>query len=153
MLNNSQTGISTIDNKTDDLLETLKNVIDFLPDGPLYGIAVHTIFGGIVRFGNFPGIGIGDVETTFGGDGTYGSADSIRTDVILRNDIGDPIAIYDVKTGGAKLDLGRVQQLRDSVGAGNIPVIELHVSRGVTVKDGGGVRALSYFPSAILTVN
>jgi len=70
VINNSQTGISTIDNTTDDLLETLKNVIDFLPEGsgPLYGIAVHTVFGNLVRFGNFPGIGLGDVETTFGGN-------------------------------------------------------------------------------------
>jgi hypothetical protein len=137
VINNSQTGISTIDNTTDDLLETLANVVDFLPEGsgPLYGIAVHGIFGNLVRFGNFPGIGTGDVETTYGGDGSYGSLGSIRTDVTLRNDIGDPIAIYDVKTGDAALTPARVKELRDNVGAGSsIPVIELHIRRGVTVK-------------------
>lgn len=136
IVNNAQTGISTIDNTTSDLLDTLANVVDFLPtgSGPLYGIAVHGMFGGLVRFGNFPGIGLGDVETTFGGDGSYGSAESVRTDVILRNEIGDPIAIYDVKTGGAALTSTRADRLRREVGAGNIPVIELHAQRGIRVK-------------------
>lgn len=135
--NTAQTGMSVIDNTTDDLIETLKNVVDFLPDGsgPIYGIAVHTVFGNLVRFGNFPGIGFGDVETTFGGTGIYGAKDSIRTDVILKNEAGDPIAIYDVKTGNAELRSDRLRELRDKTGfAPNIPIIELHVIRGVRVK-------------------
>lgn len=145
VVNESQTGISTIDNTTEDLLQTLKDVVDFLPSGSgaSYGVAVHTWFGALVRFGNFRGIGFGDVETTFGGTGIYGSKGSIRTDVILRNDIGDAIAIYDVKTGDAKLDTARLKEIRDKVGVGlNIPIIELHVTRGVSVK--AGYRLSSY---------
>jgi hypothetical protein len=63
------------------------------------------------------------------------SEGSIRTDVILRNEIGDPIAIYDAKTGDAELRPDRIKDLREKVGAGpDIPVIELHVTRGVRVK-------------------
>jgi hypothetical protein len=93
------------------------------------------MFGGLVRFGNFPGIGFRDVETTYGGTGIYGSKDSIRTDVILRNEIGDPIAIYDVKTGGAKLDADRLKDMREKVGvSSSVPIIELHVTHGVTIQ-------------------
>ncbi len=117
---------------------TLAKVIDTLPKGrgPIYGIAVHTAFSMAVRFGNFPGIGFSDVETTWGGvDLRYGSLGSVRTDVILRDDFGDPVAIYDVKTGGATLTSSRVQELRDAVAPGSdIPVIEIHIERGATVK-------------------
>lgn len=137
-VNNAQTGISTIDQTTDILGKKLAKIIDTLPHGrgPLYGIAVHTAFGVAVRFGNIRGIGPKDVETTWGGvDLRYGSLGSIRTDVILRNDVGDPIAIYDVKTGGARLTEARVQELRQSVApSSRIPVIELHLRRGATLK-------------------
>jgi hypothetical protein len=58
-------------------------------------------FAGQVRFVKLPGIGFFDVETTLSlmSGARYGSKDSIRTDVVLRNDAGDIIAIYDVKTG------------------------------------------------------
>lgn len=134
-INNAQTGISTIDSTTETLLRKLATVIDTLPkgSGPAYGIAVHTVFGAAVRFGNIPGIGIRDVETSWGGG--YGSPGSIRTDVILRNDVGDPIAIYDVKTGGAKVTDGRALELREAVAPGSrIPVIEIHHDRGISIK-------------------
>jgi hypothetical protein len=72
--------------------------------------------------------------------------------VILRNEIGDPIAIYDVKTGGAKLDLARLKQLRDKVpSASNIPIIELHVIRGVAVKSrNGGSYVIATRPRDVL---
>jgi len=137
-INNALTGISTIDRTTDTLGKQLAKVIDALPQGrgPLYGIAVHTAFGLAVRFGNIPGIGFDDVETTRGGiDLRYGSLGSIRTDVILRDDIGDPIAIYDVKTGGARLTAERAQELRDAVAPNSdIYVIELHLKRGASMK-------------------
>jgi hypothetical protein len=137
-INNALTGISTIDRATNTLGKTLAKVIDTLPKGrgPLYGIAVHTAFSLAVRLGNIPGIGFNDVETTWGGvDLRYGSLGSIRTDVILRNDIGDPIAIYDVKTGGARLTDARVGELREAVAPGSrIPVIELHLERGASLK-------------------
>lgn len=137
-INNALTGISTIDRTTNTLGKTLAKVIDVLPkgQGPLYGIAVHTAFSLAVRFGNIPGIGFNDVETTWGGiDLRYGSLGSVRTDVILRNDIGDPIAIYDVKTGGARLTASRTQELRDAVAPNSdIYVIELHLGRGASMK-------------------
>jgi hypothetical protein len=136
--NNAQTGFSTIDRTTDALGNTLAKVIDILPkgSGPLYGIAVHTAFSLAVRFGNLPGIGFNDVETTWGGvDLRYGSLGSVRTDVILRDDSGDPVAIYDVKTGGARLTAARAQELRQAVAPGSdIPVIEIHVERGASLK-------------------
>ena len=150
-INNAPTGISTIDRTTATLGKTLAKVIDILPKGrgPLYGIAVHTTFGLAVKFGNIPGIGIGDVETTWGDVGShYGSLGSIRTDIILRNDIGDPIAIYDVKTGGARLTAARAEQLRQAVALGsNIPVIELHLGRGASLK----ARAVSANYSLCIT--
>jgi hypothetical protein len=68
-------------------------------------------------------------------DFPYGSEDSIRTDTFFRDDADDPAAIYDVKTGRATLRPGRVAKLREKVGAGpKIPVIEMHVLRGVSLK-------------------
>jgi hypothetical protein len=65
----------------------------------------------------------------------YGSKGSIRTDVVLRNDSGEVIAIYDVKTGNAYLDAARVRELRAKTGAGpNVPIVEMHISRGLSLK-------------------
>jgi hypothetical protein len=89
-----------------------------------YGRLVHEEFADDVRVAVLPGIAYDDVETTFP-NGPYGSPDSIRTDVVLRNDDGDIIAIYDVKTGRG-LGQARVDQLRDKTGsADDTPVIEL----------------------------
>lgn len=109
-----------------------------------YGTAVHTAFAAAVKSQNLPGIGSSGVETSYVGGVIaryYGEPDSIRTDVTLRNDIGDPIAIYDVKTGGASLTPARVRELRDQTGASaSVPIIEMHVLRGVTLK-GRAVRS------------
>ena len=60
---------------------------------------------------------------------------SIRTDVVLRNDVGDITAIYDVKTGEADLAPGRVRELRAKTGVGlSVPVIQLNVSRKSMLK-------------------
>ncbi len=136
---NALSGISTIDNTTKILAGTLATVVDILPNGsgPLYGIAVHTAFATAVRAQGFPGIASSDVETTFSLAKTfrYGSKGSIRTDVVLRNDIGDIIAIYDVKTGGAKITRERAEELRAKTRAdSNVPIIELNLNRGVMLK-------------------
>ncbi|MDQ2084333.1 hypothetical protein RA307_29450 [Xanthobacteraceae bacterium Astr-EGSB] len=135
------TGIETIDETTKNLTATLAGVVDRVEYVPTmtpgqYGVAVHTAFGLAVRVGNFPGIGFWDVETTFGFVGAkYGSKDSIRTDVVLRNPSGDIIAIYDVKTLGAKLSPSRIRELREKTGTGpNVPIFELQVTRGVRRK-------------------
>jgi hypothetical protein len=133
------TGRSTIDDTTKRLARTLAAVVDILPDGSgaIYGIAVHTVFKNAVRAQNIPGIGYFDVETTFSlaDSFRYGSKDSIRTDVVLRNDAGDIIAIYDVKTGGATIRPSRAEELRAMTRtAPEVPVIELNHRRGVLLK-------------------
>lgn len=139
------TGISTIDNTTKTLANTLASVVDILPagSGPVYGIAVHAAFANAVRAQNIPGISFSDVETTFSlaNSFRYGSKDSIRTDVILRNDVGDIRAIYDVKTGDATIAQSRADELRTKTRVGpDVPVIELNLKRGVMLKNAIGNR-------------
>lgn len=140
------TGISTIDNATKALSETLAQTmvrVDFIPEWTpaVYGTAVHVDFANQVRFQGIPGIGPDDVEQSFfdKDEVRYGDPSSIRTDILLRNDVGDIIAIYDVKTGGATLSAGRVRELRDHTGVGiEVPIIELQVNRGATIKSVAG---------------
>jgi len=134
------TGISTIDDTTKTLTSMLArtvDTVDYLPDytPQKYGIVVHTAFAGTVLLGRLPGIGAGDVETTFGGD-YYGAENSVRTDVVLRNEAGDIIAIYDVKTGKAGITPARAAELRTKTGTGfDVPIIELNIRRGVIRKN------------------
>jgi hypothetical protein len=136
------TGISTIDDTTKALSETLSQsmgAVDFIPQmlPNVYGSAVHLDFAGRVRASGLRGISSRDVEQSFlDGDVTgYGGPDSIRTDVILRSDSGDIIAIYDVKTGGAKLTPARIKKIREHTGVGlSVPIIELQVNRGASIK-------------------
>jgi hypothetical protein len=101
-----------------------------------YGTLIHQVFAGLVKAAGIPGIAPTDVETTFP-EGPYGSPDSIRTDVVLRDSEGKIIAIYDVKTGKAGLTPARADELRAKTRAGsNTPVIEL--------RDKGAI--LKYFP-------
>jgi hypothetical protein len=133
------TGIETIDSTTRGLTQKLASVldkVDYLPEWTpqKYGIVVHAMFALSVRLAQFPGIGVWDVETTFGldDDAPYGAKGSIRTDVVLRNEVGDIIAIYDVKTGGARLRAGRVRELRARTGVGpNVPIIEMQAKFGI----------------------
>ncbi len=141
--NNAQTGMSTVDETTEKLRTILEKVLNSRGEGygPEYGTAIHKDFADAVRDANLRGIGRPGVERTYGRgpDDPYGAKDSIRTDVILRNEIGDPIAIYDVKTGSATLRAGRVQELRGKTGADlSVPVIEMHVLRGLTLKARAG---------------
>jgi hypothetical protein len=107
--------------------------------GSKYGTAVHTDFANAVRGANLRGIGREGVERTYPEEDTrYGSEDTIRTDIVLRNDSQEVIAIYDVKTGNAYLDARRVKELRDMTGASTtVPVIEMHVRRGLSLKARG----------------
>lgn len=143
------TGISTVDNTTRELSQTLARTmasVDFIPDWTpqVYGTAVHVAFGTAVRFQGIPGIGPRDVEQSFIGGAEsrdYGLPASIRTDVVLRDAAGEIIAIYDLKTGGAKLTPARVRELREKTGvAPSTPIIELHVLRGATLKGKKGRR-------------
>lgn len=156
---NAMTGISTIDESTRSLCKTLgrtMTTMDFIPEWTpqAYGTAVHVSFGAEVRLGGFRGIGFSDVEHSFidGRDAAYGEAGSIRTDVLLRNEIGDIIAVYDVKTGKGRLSQARVREIREHTGVqSNIPIIELHVIRGAWIKSRtaqivGSVIAVLYKP-------
>ena len=144
------TGISTIDDTSQALSDTLVGVmemIDFMPDSTpqLYGMAVHSLFAASVRLQGLPGIGFWDVERTFSLediDPRYGLTDSVRTDVVLRNDQGEIIAIYDVKTGDQPLSHARADELRTKTrAASNTPVFELNIVRGITRKN---ARTTSY---------
>jgi hypothetical protein len=102
-----------------------------------WGIAVHFAFATQVRLAGLPGIAPSDVETTFSliPGARYGSKDSVRTDVVLRNDVGDIIAIYDVKTGDADLNEDRVNELLAKTRAApGTPVIQLHLTYGPSRK-------------------
>jgi hypothetical protein len=131
------TGISSIDDTTMRLANTLarvKDAVNYLPDfGPaLYGTEVHTVFAAALRLQRLPGV---EVEPTFGG-ACYGAKDSVRPDMVLRNDIGDIVAIYDVKTGKRSIDPVRAARLRINAGVGNnVPVIELSIPYGVRRKN------------------
>lgn len=90
-----------------------------------YGRLVHERFADNVRVLGLPGIGYDDVETTFGG-AYYGAKGSVRTDVVLRDDAGQVIAIYDIKTGKADVSPARAAELRIKVGVDNsVPVFSL----------------------------
>jgi hypothetical protein len=131
------TGIERIDNATKSLIGILKQTIDLVPrtlgQAPaVYGTAIHGLFASAVKSGKIPGIGFWDVETTFSllPDARYGSKGSIRTDVVLRNEAGEIIAIYDVKTGERGLSPARVREIRKKTGVGpGVPIIELNVIR------------------------
>ena len=139
---NGLTGFSDIDDTTRQLSELLGATMEeaeFIPESTpqIYGTAVHVAFAMRVKTAGIPGIGYRDVEQSFldGEITSHGRQLSIRTDVILRNVTGEVLAIYDVKTGNARLSAARVRELRTKTDVGsNVPVIELHVSRGASIK-------------------
>jgi hypothetical protein len=137
------TGISAIDDTSKILSDTLVAVmegLERLPEmGPqLYGMLVHAAFANSVRLQNLEGIGFWNVERTFSledADPYYGIAGSVRTDVVLQNNQGDIVAIYDVKTGSRQMSVSRANELRAKSGAAaNTPVFELNIERGITRK-------------------
>jgi hypothetical protein len=118
-----------IDRTTERLLSILAETVQSLGSGagPIFGIQAHFEFANRVKELNIPGIREEGVEQSFslGEAARYGLAGSVRTDVVLRDRFGIPIAVYDLKTGNAKLSPSRVREIRDAVGVPNIPVIEL----------------------------
>jgi hypothetical protein len=123
------TGNPRIDRTTERLLSVLVNTVQSLGPGagPIFGIRAHVEFGRRVKELNIPGIREAGVEQSFslGADAQYGLEGSVRTDVVLRDREGIPIAVYDLKTGNARLTPSRVREIRDALGQPNIPVIEL----------------------------
>ena len=99
-----------------------------------YGTKIYTEFAASVGAEGLAGV---EVEQTFGleRDASYGAEGSIRTDVLLRDDASNIIAIYDVKTGEARLKPWRVKELRAMTGTtSDTYVFELNVDRGLSLK-------------------
>jgi hypothetical protein len=137
--NHAKTGNPLIDRTTDILLQTLARIHALAGDGsgPWYGTRIHLMFASDVRLQNLPGIGRTGVEQSFslGDIADYGEDGTVRVDVYMRDEAGRIVAIWDVKTGGAVLTGARVRQLRAEAGVGSdVRVIELHVTRGATLK-------------------
>lgn len=93
---------------------------------------MHTAFANAVREAGIPGIARRDVESTFlfGIPQPYGFPGAARTDVVQRDKNGVIIAIFDLKTGGARLSAARRNELRSKVGvSSDVPVFELRLER------------------------
>ena len=127
------TGISQIDDTTEKLLSILVDTSDqvgLLSGRPqYYGIAIHLAFGLAVMADGLHGISPADVERSFDlPEGYSDIKDSVRPDVVLRDDAGDIIAIYDVKTGDRGIDPWREDELRAATRVDSaVPVIELRL--------------------------
>ena len=127
--NNAATRNPRIDRTTERLLSVLADTVQSLGPGmgPIFGIQAHVEFGNRVKALNIPGIREKGVEQSFslGEAVRYGLAGSVRTDILLRDRDGIPIAVYDLKIGNAKLTPSRVREIREALGRPNILVIEL----------------------------
>lgn len=143
------TGNPKIDAKNDQLVDIIKEIVDKVGpgSGSAYGIAIHKLSADVIRELDLPGIGRYGVEQSFSAGDTvrYGLDGSIRTDIIMRNGrtVNAPImAIWDIKTGGAKLTQERVAEIRRELNVGDdVPVIEIHIDKGIDVK--GCIRSLA----------
>ena len=92
--------------------------------GPGYGTAVHSSLARIVASWKDPDF-TPEVSYLNGRQVPYGTPGSIRVDVVY-GPPDQPFAVYDLKTGGASLDLLRVQQIQAHLpGNSSVPVIEL----------------------------
>jgi hypothetical protein len=59
-----------------------------------------------------------------------GAQNSVRTDVVMRDGSGNVIAVWDVKTGGARLDMARVLQIRLRLRIDDsVPVMEIQLRK------------------------
>jgi len=109
----SSTGNAYIDGFTSSLESIALSTIIHVGCGygPVCGTLNHTEFGNRVK-----ALGRDDVfvERSFDLSGLveYGLAGSIRTDVILGKSPLQPVAIYDLKTGKARLTDARANQIR-----------------------------------------
>lgn len=131
-----QLAIERTAQKLQQILLTVNSIVSSRRDpvsACLYGIAVHKAFADAVRAENLSGIGWDGVEQSFDLRGlvNYGTDGSIRTDVILRNEEGIIIAIYDVKTGNATMRPSREAKIRKYTKASPfVRLFILHAKRG-----------------------
>lgn len=134
ILNSAVTNNATIDRNTEMLLTVLAATVHEMGEGsgPVFGTNVHRNFAARVRALDLPGIEVHLIEESWikGFFADYGDEGSIRTDVVLSTATKHPLAIYDLKTGNARLTPRRVIELRAAVGDPNVPVIELRYRDG-----------------------
>jgi hypothetical protein len=132
----ARTGDPFIDYTTEKLQDILDDVIDKV--GPRrdltpqqYGTLVHTEFAKAVRAAGLRGIDPEDVEKTFGVEpnASYGAEHSIRVDAPLRDDDGDIIVIYDVKTGRGMRQLHAIKLRLRTGSDATVPIIEIYPNR------------------------
>lgn len=129
----AKTGDPLIDSTTEKLNDILDRVVARI--GPRldltatqYGKLVHDEFKREVLAAHLPGIDDEDLDKTFGvsEDASYGDKDSVRPDLVLRDDQGDIVAIYDVKTGRGFSSF-KVIKYRLRTGSDSfVPLFELH---------------------------
>jgi len=130
------TGDERIDRTTIALTKRLANVVDALgvlpvQSGRAYGRLVHETLKWSLRIYPIPGV---KVEPTLGGTGRYGSDGSVRPDISLENEVGDTLAYYDFKTGGATVSSRYADKVRSAGGGSWVPVIQLSVTSGSRIK-------------------
>ncbi|MCJ2110338.1 hypothetical protein MKK64_03825 [Methylobacterium sp. E-025] len=148
-----KTGNARIDAKTELLVDVVKEAISISGDVrvPAYGVRLHAATARLIRNLDIPGIGRHGVEQSFSlGDSVgYGLEGSVRTDVVLRDgrtSSAPILAVWDFKTGNARLTPARVREIREGLGVGSdVPVIEIHVRRGVAVKSHAATTKISVF--------
>lgn len=137
-----RTGDRRIDSKTDILVDVAKDILQQFGTGygPLNGVMIHKEFASRIKALNLPGIGVFGVEESYSLSevARYGLHGTVRTDVILRNGRtrdAPILAVWDLKTGSARLGPKRVRELRSQLGIdAGIPIIEIHLNRGVSLK-------------------
>jgi hypothetical protein len=142
VLRKDRTGDPRIDAKTDEILDILKDVVESTEagEGFLYGIRIHAKLAVRLRALDLPGIGRHGIEQSFvaGDIVRHGLSGSIRTDVLLRDGRTSAAlirAIWDIKTGDEGLSPSRIRALRAGAGVdASVPVIEIHLLRGISVK-------------------
>jgi hypothetical protein len=129
------TGNSRIDNVTKKLAQIYAETIEKLarlPGQPQkYGTFVHAAFAAAVR-----AAGIDepmDIERSFELPPGFPSwKKSVRPDIVLRDDGGDIVAIYDIKTGDSGIDPWRARELRAATKvAPDLPIVVMYTDDAV----------------------
>jgi len=111
-----------------DTIERLER----LPGQPQkYGIIVHTAFALAVIEAS-----IGepmDIERSFDlPSGFSNSKESVRPDIVLRNDSGDVVAIYDIKSGDKGIVPRRAREFRAATRAGpDVPIVVTYTDEAI----------------------
>ncbi|HEX3745790.1 MAG TPA: hypothetical protein VHW09_17735, partial [Bryobacteraceae bacterium] len=109
------TGNSRIDNVTKKLAQIYADTLEKLarlPGQPQkYGTIVHIAFAAaVIAAGIDESM---DIERSFNfPSGLSNWKKSVRPDIVLRDDRGDIVAIYDIKTGDSGIDPWRARELR-----------------------------------------